>query len=170
MQTVIIVAVTLLTAGFLILIVYLVVAVRQLTGSLQQANELMERAETTLTRLGPTLDRADVLLENMKLQAERVDTMVGGVYSVYKGAQRVKDVVAQVGENIVHSAEGPGGGGARIALAALEGLKAYLGFRKARAESDAAGKSVSPEAAAPIPVPGPLPEPALQPDPPLPRT
>ncbi len=166
MQTVIIVAVTLLTAGFLILIVYVISTVRQLTRTLQQADELMKKAEETLTRLGPTLDRTDVLLDHMKTQAERVDTMMNGVYGVFEGARRVKDVVAHVGETFVHSAEGPGGGGARIALAAFEGLKVYLGFRKARAEAAAEkAPGVVVRAAA-----TPIVDPAHQPDPQLPRT
>ena len=148
MQTVIIVAATLLTAAILVLAYFLIGAIRQLTQSLKQADELMKKAEVTLTRLEPTMDHVDGLVGQLRTQADRVDVVINGVYGVYQGAKHVKDVMGKVGENFVHSAVEPGGGGARIALAALEGLKVYLGFRKAQKENEADARAASAGAAA----------------------
>ena len=110
-----------LTAAFLVLIVYVIRAIQQLTLTLRQL-------DTTLVRTTRTLDHVDQVLEGAGTSLERLDRVIGQ-------AGTITDMAVTLGDAVTRGTRGPVSVGAGIAMAAVRGFQAF--FRKHPQENGA---------------------------------
>lgn len=116
MQAVAISSAVLLTVALLVLIVYAIRTLNQLTNTIRKLDDTLERS----TR---TLDSVDLVLASARDRMEDLGRLASTVNTAH-------DVVMSVGGGFMRRTAGPASSVAGIALAAMKGVEAFLSYRR----------------------------------------
>jgi hypothetical protein len=122
MQPVIIVATVTLTVALVVLIVYAIRALSQLTATIQ-------RLDATLERSVQTMDNVDAVLGEVRGRLEDMEAVARTVNSAH-------EFVMSLGGGAVRRATGPLMSVAGVGLAAMKGVETFLSYRRKAKEVD----------------------------------